>query len=141
MTDGVSLAKRREAVTLRWGDEDRYGHVNNVEFFRLLEEARARWFLDPDGPTTLLGHGLVVARAELRYLRPLNYRTAPIWAHMSVTALTPVSFTLSYRIHDLESDDSECYAVGEVELVGYDLDAERPRRLTPEEKAWLSGSR
>ena len=35
-------------VPLRWSDMDAYGHVNNVQFLRLLEDARVtgfeRWF-------------------------------------------------------------------------------------------------
>ena len=35
-------------VPLRWSDMDAYGHVNNVQYLRLLEEARitafAQWF-------------------------------------------------------------------------------------------------
>ena len=29
-------------IDLRWGDADSFAHVNNVVFFRYLEEARAR---------------------------------------------------------------------------------------------------
>ena len=31
-------------VALRWADLDAYGHVNNVEVLRLLEEARIAAF-------------------------------------------------------------------------------------------------
>ena len=39
----------RVDVPLRWSDMDAYGHVNNVQFLRLLEDARVvairEWFL------------------------------------------------------------------------------------------------
>ncbi|MGL5850524.1 MAG: acyl-CoA thioesterase, partial [Phycicoccus sp.] len=33
-------APYRVEVPLRWSDMDAYGHVNNVQFLRLLEDAR-----------------------------------------------------------------------------------------------------
>ena len=36
-------------VALRWGDMDAYGHVNNVEILRLIEEARVRVIWRTDG--------------------------------------------------------------------------------------------
>ena len=45
----------RVDVPLRWSDMDAYGHVNNVQFLRLLEDARVvgfeQWF----------GHGTEIA--------------------------------------------------------------------------------
>ena len=39
----------RVEVPLRWSDMDAYGHVNNVQFLRLLEDARVvgirEWFV------------------------------------------------------------------------------------------------
>jgi len=53
-------------VALRWGDSDSFNHVNNVVFFRLLEEARAR-VIPTEGPgSTILSGGLVVAEQQLR---------------------------------------------------------------------------
>ena len=41
----------RVEVPLRWSDMDAYGHVNNVQYLRLLEDARVigfrEWFLGP----------------------------------------------------------------------------------------------
>ena len=34
------------AMTTRWADNDAYGHVNNVQFLRLLEDARVVAFSD-----------------------------------------------------------------------------------------------
>jgi acyl-CoA thioester hydrolase len=41
---------------LRWSDLDAYGHVNNAQMLRLLEEARieAFWSTDPDAPNSAL---------------------------------------------------------------------------------------
>ncbi len=31
-------------IPLRWGDMDAMSHLNNVMYFRLMEEARIQWF-------------------------------------------------------------------------------------------------
>ena len=38
-------------VPLRWGDMDAMAHLNNVMYFRLMEEARIQWFQRFDLPT------------------------------------------------------------------------------------------
>ncbi|HET6240986.1 MAG TPA: thioesterase family protein, partial [Arthrobacter sp.] len=37
-------------VPMRWGDMDAYGHINNVQIVRILEEARIAAFGPPRGP-------------------------------------------------------------------------------------------
>jgi len=63
------------AIPLLWGDEDSFGHVNNVIYFRWCETARVeylhrvrRW---PDKPPK--GVGPILASIKCDYKRPLNY--------------------------------------------------------------------
>ena len=55
----------RVEVPLRWSDMDAYGHVNNVQYLRLLEDARVvgfqEWFPDRPDPRRR-GHRRVAAR-------------------------------------------------------------------------------
>jgi len=48
-------------IRLRWSDLDAYGHVNNAEMLRLLEEARILALWAPDVPVGGLGEGSAVA--------------------------------------------------------------------------------
>lgn len=49
-------------VPLRWGDMDPMDHMNNVTYFRLIEEARLRWFKElgcyraPGSQAPILAH-------------------------------------------------------------------------------------
>ena len=74
----------RVEVPLRWSDMDAYGHVNNVQYLRLLEDARVvgfqEWF--PDRPT-LVDEGIVVSRHVIEYRAPLTYRPAPVEVDLS----------------------------------------------------------
>lgn len=123
-------------VSLRWGDSDAFGHINNVVFFRLLEEARAR-VIPREGPgSTILSGGLVVAEQTLRYTSPLHYREDPVQVGMSVDTVGGSSFHLACRIFDKAS--GTVFATGMVALVAYSFATAAPRKLSPDERAWLS---
>ena len=94
----------RVEVPLRWSDMDAYGHVNNVQYLRLLEDARVigfrSWF--PDRPT-MLDEGIVVTRHVIEYRSPLTYRAAPVEVDMWVTRVHGAGFDLGYTVRDPES--------------------------------------
>lgn len=111
-------------------------HVNNVQFLRLLEEARVigmrEWFGD-------LGHDkqpLMVARSEIDYLRQMPYRPT-VSVAMWVTRVAGASFDLAYEIHGSDEPDAELYARSESTLVAVDVASGRPVRLTAEMRADL----
>jgi acyl-CoA thioester hydrolase len=123
-------------VNLRWGDSDAFAHVNNVVFFRLLEEARAR-VIPAEGPgSTILSGGLVVAEQQLKYTAPLHYRSEPIQVGMTVDHVGGSSFRLACRVFDQES--AVVFAEGFVSLVAYNFSAGAPRKLADDERTWLA---
>lgn len=128
----------RTQVPLRWSDMDAYGHVNNVQYLRLLEDARVigfrEWFPGEDA----VGGGIVVSRHEIEYRTPLVFRHAPIEVEMWVTSISGASFDLGYRVCDPSGVGEAVYAVAETGLVAYDLAAGRPRRLGDEVRTVLA---
>lgn len=124
-------------IPLRWGDADAFGHVNNVVFFRYLEEARARLIPDSGPGSTILSGGLVVAEQQLKYLAPLHYRKAPIQVGMSVDHVGGSSFRLACRVFDVTS--GTVFAEGFVALVTYNFTTGAPRKLSEDERSWLTG--
>ncbi len=128
----------RVQVPLRWSDMDAYGHVNNVQFLRLLEDARVLGFREWFGEApTMLDEGVVVARHEIEYRAPLSYRYAPIEVDMWVTGISAAGFDLGYAVRDPEAVGTELYAVAETGLVLFDFAASRPRRLAEAERSAL----
>jgi acyl-CoA thioester hydrolase len=132
-------------VPLRWSDMDAYGHVNNVQFLRLLEDARVVAFGDWFGhDRSLVDEGVLVARHEIEYLAPLTFRQAPVRVGMWVMRITAASFDVGYEVGDPHADEgsdgerSEVYARAETTLVLYDFATGRPRRMTPEVRAGLA---
>ena len=124
-------------IDLRWGDADACGHVNNVLFFRYLEEARARVIPDSGPGSTILSGGLVVAEQQLKYLAPLHYRKAPVQVGITVDHVGGSSFRLACRVFDAQS--GTVYAEGFVALVTYNFTTGAPRKLSSDERAWLTG--
>lgn len=134
MTSDTALIE----VPLRWSDMDAYGHVNNTQFLRVLEEARVigmdAWFRG----LGVLRSGILVTRHEIEYLAPLDHRVAPIQVRMWVTRIRPVGFDLGYEVLDSTAPDAPCYARAETGLVLYDFDRAAPRRMTPPERQVLA---
>jgi acyl-CoA thioester hydrolase len=130
----------RVDVPLRWSDMDAYGHVNNVQFLRLLEDARVIGFQEWFGnERDLLTEGVVVARHEIEYLAPLDFRHAPISVEMWATKISGSSFNLAYEVGDPADFGHATYARAETTLVAYDFATATPRRLRPDERAVLKG--
>ncbi|THA26381.1 acyl-CoA thioesterase [Streptomyces sp. RKND-216] len=123
------------ACTLRWSDMDAFGHVNNVVFLRYLEEARIDFMfrLARKADSGAFTGGSVVARHEIDYLRPLVHRHEPVTVETWVTKVGAASATLAYEI----KDDTTVFVRASTVVVPYDLERERPRRLSSEEKSFL----
>ncbi|EGX55822.1 hypothetical protein SZN_30944 [Streptomyces zinciresistens K42] len=115
---------------LRWADMDAYGHVNNVVFLRYLEEARIDFLFRPEKD---FQQGSVVARHEIDYKRQLVHRHHPVEIELWVSEIRAASFTLAYEV----KDDDLVYVRASTVVVPFDFEAERPRRITAEEKEFL----
>lgn len=120
---------------LRWSDMDAFGHVNNVAYFRYLEESRVDlvFRLAPQHEGKELSRGSVVGRQEIHYLHTMDYRTEPIVVETSVVDIKAAALTLAFVIRD--GDD--VYARGSTVLIPYDLETGRPRRLTGKEREFF----
>ena len=96
------MPRTRVLTPLRWSDMDAYGHVNNVQFLRLLEDARVVAFAaaGSDEGGSVVETGLLVARSQIEYLEPLVYRTAPVAIDLWLTDLAGASFDLGYEVLD-----------------------------------------
>ncbi len=109
---------------------DAYGHVNNVVFLRYLEEARIDFLFRPDKD---FQQGSVVARHEIDYKRQLVHRHAPVDIELWVTEIRAASFTLTYEV----KDGDQVYVRASTVIVPFDFEAQRPRRITAEEREFL----
>lgn len=121
---------------LRWSDVDSYGHVNNVQQLKLLEEARVALFFGVAGGAGIgtFDGDLVVVRHEIDYRRPLHYRSDPLTVEVWVTELKASSVRIAYEVRD----DGQVYSEAASVLATFDAGSQRPRRFSPEERSWLA---
>ena len=128
----------RVEVPLRWSDMDAYGHVNNVQNLRLLEDARVVGFKEWFGQDrSLLEEGVIVSRHEIEYRAPLTFRHAPALVDMWVTRVHGAGFDLGYVVRDPDGVGEQVYAIAETGLVLFDFASQRPRRLSADVKELL----
>ncbi|GAP54720.1 hypothetical protein AHiyo6_12850 [Arthrobacter sp. Hiyo6] len=100
-------------MPMRWGDMDAYGHVNNVQIVRMLEEARIGAFGPPRGaglpgaePEVSLfndveeGTMALVVEHRIRYVKTLEYRNIPAVVQLWIGAVKGASFDIHYLVQD-----------------------------------------
>lgn len=103
-------------IPLRWGDMDAYGHINNVQIVRLMEEARVMVFGVPSGTgqldeTTPKAHIRLLDGVEdgvmtlisdhtVKYRRQLPYRGTPVTVDVGVDKVKGASVEIFYRFYD-----------------------------------------
>ena len=122
-------------VALRWSDMDAYGHVNNARFLTIYEEARVAMFFVGARAHGLgsFEEGIVIARHEVDYLRPVDFGD-PVRVEMWISQMRAASFTVSYEMFDDDVLASRAQSV----CVPYNLANAHPRRLSPQERAFLT---
>ena len=114
---------------------DAYGHVNNVVYLTYLEESRVDMLfaLGGDHGIKALSEGVLVAHHEIDYKRPLVYHPRGVDIEMWVGYIKGASVEIRYEVHD----ETTVFARAASVLVPYDLEKERPRRVSPEERSFL----
>ncbi|MEU1894389.1 acyl-CoA thioesterase [Streptomyces pristinaespiralis] len=132
------MARHIYRCPLRWSDMDAFGHVNNVVFLRYLEEARIDFMfrLAPGDGSPSFSGGSVVARHEIDYVRPLVHRHEPVFIESWVTKISAASLTIAYEVKE-EDDPSTVYVRASTVVVPFNLESQRPRRISAEEKSFL----
>ena len=119
---------------MRWSDMDVYGHVNNARILTLYEEARVAMFFRGarEHGLTSFEDGIVIARHEIDYLRPVDYGH-PVRIEMWIAELRTGRFTVAYEL----SDEGVLAGRARSVCVPYNLAEGFPRRLTETEREFL----
>lgn len=130
------LAIHPVALTLpiQWGDQDAFGHVNNVVYFRWMESARIHYF-----DRAALGHmmsnqgqGPILASIKCDYRRQLTFPDT-VLISASITGIGRTSLKMAHRIYS--SAQQAVAAEGESVVVMFDYPAQRPIPVPDEIRA------
>ncbi|GAB2669633.1 thioesterase family protein [Gordonia jinhuaensis] len=125
-------------VPVRWSDMDVFAHINHARMVTLLEEARIPWLFYDERPTVGLRNGCVVADLHVKYQGQIRHDEGPIVVTMFVQRIRAVDFTVGYEVRPRGGDPAAKPAVvASTQLVAFDIDSQRLRRLTDAEKDYL----
>jgi acyl-CoA thioester hydrolase len=92
-------------ITVAWGEQDLFGHLNNVVFFRYCENVRMH-FLDRTGLLDLHRDkriGVILASTTCHFRKPVKWPQR-IKVRTGCTAMGNTSFTLTYVLTDESGD-------------------------------------
>jgi acyl-CoA thioester hydrolase len=133
-------ARFHSSVEVRWSDMDVFQHINHARMVTLLEEARIPWLFADDAPTVNLRAGCVLADLHVRYRGQLRHEDTPLDIAMWVEQVRAVDFTIGYEVRAAgAAPDSPPAVTATTQLAAFDIDAQRLRRLTAEERGYLRG--
>ena len=152
------MARLHVPTRLRWADLDGYGHVNNADMLRLLEEARIEAFWTDaaalgDGGDDLRLAGAstavldaspgadtlsLIARQEVEYLAPIPYMRAPIDIEMWIGRIGGASLEICYELYSPEGVTPRVlFTKAATTLVMVTAATGRPQRIADElHTAW-----
>jgi len=120
-------------VPLRWVDLDAQAHVNNALVVDYLQEARVRALLS--GPLgSILSEGVVVVAHQVEYLAPIHFERGPVRVELRLGNVRAASYSYSYAL----SQAGAPVARARTDACLFDFAAQRPRRLSPAERAWFA---
>lgn len=118
---GLVMKEFNLEVPLRWGDMDAMAHLNNVMYFRLMEEARIQWFAHFGFPTLPVGEAPILAHAACDFVRAMTYPGVAI-VRQIVTRVGRSSVEMSIAI-EKQGEPGVTYATGRTVIVWYDYAA------------------
>lgn len=118
-----SFYKLFTPVTLRYGDTDRQGHINNAAYCTFFESGRVDFLCHEHGTIADAGFAFVIAKLTLDFLKEMNF-PGTIEVGTTITKIGRSSFTCSQALFK----NDECCATAESIIV---LTDESTRRSSP----------
>ena len=102
----MSRARHVEPITVRWGDMDSMGHVNNAKYFTYCESARMGYFaaVRMNEHREDDHHGPALAAATLHFRRQVRY-PADLEVPIRVTEIGRSSFKMELEIFYRGTDE------------------------------------
>jgi len=123
-----------ERIPIRWGDMDAMGHVNNIVYFRYMEQARISWFeqLLPRRDAAWKTTGIVIANASCNFRRAMTY---PGTVEVKVYTARPGGSSIGTYYELLLEND--IYADGAAVVVFIDMKTQKAKRIPEEIRSLL----
>jgi len=119
-----------EKVTLRWADNDSYGHINNAHYYSFFDTAVDGFLLTYNLRKYFIEERqtLVVA-SECRYFKQVS---APGWIHVGVRVGKVGKSSITYEVAVFTDDHEDAAAQGLFIHVCTNRESQRPTAIPSE---------
>jgi acyl-CoA thioester hydrolase len=112
------------SLPVQWGDQDAFGHVNNVVYFRWMESARIEYFrLGELAAASNQGAGPILASIKCDFRRQLVHPDT-VLVSASIASIGRTSMKMVHLIYS--TAQQAVAAEGESVIVMFDYQAQRP---------------
>jgi len=114
-------------MSMRWGEMDALGHMNNVSYLRYFEEVRITWINSLDIEYRIGAEGPILGTLTCKYLKPAIY---PLEFEITTYIGRPGKSSF-YMWHELynANDPNERFAEAEAKMVWINIGAGRSRPM------------
>jgi len=114
-------ARHVEPITVRWGDMDSMGHVNNAKYFTYSESARMSYFaaVRMQEHREDERHGPALVTATLNFRRQVRY-PAELEVATRVSEIGRRSFKMEYEIFYRGTDERVADGTGVIAWIDYE---------------------
>lgn len=115
-------------LPVQWGEQDAFGHVNNIVYFRWFESARIDLLNDCHSAVTMSGSGLgpILASIKCDYRRQIRFPDT-VYVGSKITRVGRSSAEISHAI--VSTEHMEVVAEGVSVVVIFDYTAQRVTRI------------
>ncbi len=109
-------------MSIRWGDMDAMGHVNNTNYFRYIESARIAWLEQVGGLLNPDGQGPVIVSASMNFIRQLTYPgDIEVRTFVSPPGRSSVEVSHEIRLVGADGEAGAVHAEGTAKVVWVDF--------------------
>ncbi len=113
-----------QPITIRYGDIDAQGHVNNARYLTYMEQARVSYLthLDLWDGNSFLSVGIIIAEVQLSFKAPIHFGQT-VQVGVRAARLGNKSLTVDHTIED--TNTGQKFAQASTVLVAYDYERGR----------------
>ena len=137
----IEIPERKKLVyemrfTVRWGEMDAMGHVNNTVYFRYLENARIAWMEAIGCHPDPRGEGLVIVNAFCNFYRQLEF-PAEVLLKLYVSDPGRATFDTWGTMERLDQPGEIC-AAGGATMIWVDFPQQKAKTLPDRMRALVT---
>lgn len=133
MTTAPEGYRYHTPITVRYGDLDALGHVNNAKYLTYFEQARIQYIfhhrLWDGGPSPM---GLIVAKTTLEYKLPVDMDDGTVDIYTRVCRLGNKSFDMEHLLMVQRGGTAQIAATGLIVMVAYNYTANQTIEIPAE---------